>query len=442
MKSLLFIFILFGLTEGISAKESDQIFYGATASIDINPEIGIPLAGYGAKPRRLKGFVDWLNKYPHSTFFRPSEGRHDPIRAKVVVVIKGIKKLVFVSVDTIGVEYRFIDDLLKRLKPYSVKRAELFVSGTHTHSGPGTLSRKLPLELVAVDLFKQKNYNHLVDKTVEAIRLAFSRLEIVTLHKTSYEVEGLQRNKWRKDKEFFDNKVRLLVLKDQSQHLLGGILNFAVHGGALGSENLLYSADLPGTMERTLEEILITQGRSGSYHPTFAFMNGAEGDVGAKEGGFDGIKKMEDSFRLQSLKVFDHLIPVVGEIQSKIKRVWIGTPSYPISKKKNGEEWKPICIPIVPLFEQRSYLSMGRIGDLVFLSWPGEPTASLGFELQKLVKNKLKNSDPWIFSLTNDYMTYFVSKDEYREGSYDAQSALFGYRGGERIMKQLLKLAE
>jgi hypothetical protein len=129
----------------------DEAFRAGFAVKELDLEIGLPLAGYGSPMRRLKP-VDFKNNFRNCFFFKPSTGFHTPIRSKTMILEYHEKRIAFISVDVIGVEYDFINDLSRLLAEQGIGRENLVVSATHTHSGPGTLSRHLPLELVAVNL--------------------------------------------------------------------------------------------------------------------------------------------------------------------------------------------------------------------------------------------------------------------------------------------------
>lgn len=48
---------------------------------------------------------------------------------------------------------------------------------------------------------------------------------------------------------------------------------------------------------------------------------------------------------------------------------------------------------------------------MTFLSWPGEPSTQLGYDLQDMAR-KLGAVDPVVLGLANDYMSYFTTKAE------------------------------
>lgn len=417
------------------------------ADIDTQPEIGVPLAGYGSKSRRLKGFIDWKNKHKNSTFFKPSEGVHTPIRSKVMVLRKGGKHVVFISLDVIGVEYRFLKDVAKKFTKYAIDEEDFFISGTHTHSGPGTLSKRIPLELVAVDLFKKKNYKRMLNKVVESVELAISRLEPADLFSSRVEINGVQRNKFRrKEEEYYNKEAKFLVARSkQSGTWLGGLVNFAVHGGGLPHDLMLFSSDFPGQIEINLEKILAAKNGTHLYKPVFLFMNGAEGDVGVKNDPIDGesienIEKLGRLFGEQAASALDEsaLKPVTPEISIKRKHVRLGLTAGSSIKWCVGGMFKRLPatwrIPYFALYPTRAYISQVKIGDIVMMTWPGEASSRLGWDLQDLALKK-GAGDAWVLGLTNDYMTYFTTKSEFYEGAYDSCSSLFTYKGGERIVK-------
>ena len=187
------------------------------AAIDIEPAIGVPLAGYGAKERRLPGLVDWGNKHENATFFRPSTGRHSPIRSKSMVIRNDDAQVVFVSLDFIGVDKRLVSDLAARLEYLGISEDELIVGATHTHSGPGALTRRWSLAIVAADRYKRDVYEYIIRKIVASVEQAFEQLETADLLTASFETTGLQRNKFRHPGEgHFDVNARLLIARSRS----------------------------------------------------------------------------------------------------------------------------------------------------------------------------------------------------------------------------------
>ncbi|MCM0605721.1 MAG: neutral/alkaline non-lysosomal ceramidase N-terminal domain-containing protein [Xanthomonadaceae bacterium] len=441
------LFLLVAQLFSQTANASDALV--GIASVDTAPEIGIPLAGYGSKDRRLPGFIDWKNEYKHSFFFRPSTGVHTPIRAKVMAIKNEDKIVIFISLDVIGIERRFLTDLAKRFKKQGIPEEAFILSGTHTHEGPGTLSRRLPLELVAVDLFRKKNFKTMLDRVAGAVSAALANLEPADLFKSKVTIEGVQRNKFRfQDIEYYNKNANFLLAKSKTTGWwLGGMVNFAVHGGGMPSEILHYSSDFPGQIEINIEKYITEQNGIALYKPTMLFMNGAEGDVGVKH---DPIEHKETVENVENLgRVFgaqaeaafapQNLIPVEPTIEIRRRVVNLGlTAGSSLKWCVGGMFFKnhppEMMIPYFALFPHKSTISQVKLGDITILTWPGEASSALGWQLQaQAIKNGA--TDPWFFGLVNDYMAYFTNKTEFYEGAYDSCSSLFTYHGGERIMK-------
>lgn len=421
----------------------DHVLRAGIVGLDIQPKLGIPLAGYGDKLRRLK-HLDWDNTYPESFFFKPAIGEHTPIRSKTLVLHKDGKTLVFISIDTIGVEKVFVSDLAKKLAPLGVNEEDLIVAGTHTHSGPGTLSRTLPLELVAVDLFKRKNYDYVLARVTQSVHVAMHKLEPAELFTSSFEAEGMQRNKFRrKNEQHYNKQASFLLAKSQkTQKWLGGIVNFAVHGGGMPVDDLRFSSDFPGQIEMSVEDNLRQMNGDPESDVGVLFINGAEGDVavGNHERGVEIIEEMGREFGRQSRPALEAARAVTPEFSVKRERIWLGIPAPPLKYCLGDNSFLrkspvPLRIPIVPFMTQRSYLSIVKVGEITMLTWPGEPSTQLGFDLQAAAK-KHGVKDPWILGLTSDYMAYFTTKAEYNEGAYDSCSSEFNWRGGKRIIRR------
>ena len=415
------------------------------ATVDIEPPIGIPLAGYGARERRLPKYADWSGEHEHAAFFRPSTGRHSAIESKAMVIRRDGAQVVFVSVDLVGVEKRMVRDVAKRLASFGVEEHEIVLGATHTHSGPGTLSRRPSMAIVAADRFRRENYELVVGKIAESIERAVAGLQPVELVTGEFRTEGLQRNKWRRTGEgHFDSRARLLLARSpESGEILGGILNYALHGNGMPIDDLRYSSDTLGSIANSIEAELETRGHAA---PVILYFNGAEGDVGNRERSVDAVAEDGEAFSQQAIEsgVFDDLQPAGDGLGIKRRKVWLGLPGMSfrncVGKWKGGES-NPGPDPRLPLWlmQQRTWVSLVSIGDIHMLTWPGEPSVQVGYDTQALAE-AAGFSDAWILALTGDYQSYFTTREEYFEGAYDSCSSLFRWKGTDRIQKAMKKL--
>jgi len=103
------ILMAFGFAALLPAAE----FRAGTAKADLDPPVGIPMAGYSV---------------------RYSKGTLDPIEARVLAVSDGNRKLAFVTLDLC---YTFDPPVMQQIRE-RVRDAvdEVIFHASHTHSGP------------------------------------------------------------------------------------------------------------------------------------------------------------------------------------------------------------------------------------------------------------------------------------------------------------------
>lgn len=434
---------------GDAARASSAHAEVGIAAVDIEPAIGIPLAGYGAKERRVPGMIDWTNKYPGAFYFKPSTGRHSAIRSKAMVIRSGGQQVIFVSVDFVGVELALTRDLVKRLAALGVTEDNLVISGTHTHHGPGSITRRFALAVVAVDKFNRHNYNSILDKIQESVELAFARIAPAELLSTSLQTNGIQKNKFRKKGQgHYNNTARFLLARSaENGKLLGGIVNFPLHGNGMPVGDLRFSSDVLGQIELNLERVIAVHNHGIGQDPVVLFMNGAQGDVGnpvkTEEAVMsDGVRFAEQAI---AADIFSRLEPVRPTVSVQRSKVWLGMPGYsPKICAKNKESFIAkhglgLKIPLIFLYPQSTHISAITVGDILMLTVPGEPSTQVGLNLKQAVA-VFGYENPWILGLTNDYMAYFTTKDEYKEGMYDSCSSLFSWKGADRMQAKYLEM--
>ena len=372
----------------------------------------------------------YIHGYEYAKLFRPSSSAHDPIRAKSLVLVKGNEKLLFISLDVAGLTSEMYEDLLERLARRGYRRDQVFAAATHTHSGPGTLSRRWLWQVLASDRFQDKVYVGVLDGIVQSVSSAEQYAQPSQLFTASFSTEGLQRNRRHRD-GWFDPTANVLLAKSLSGDWVGAMVNFAVHGTALNARNLELSGDLPGAIERELQSQL---------HAPVLFINGAEGDVSPAEGGFEGIEKLSRSFTQQAMQAIPRAKPVQPTWSVRTSTLELGDPAVTIgaclsaSWHRGIGDWIVLGLgDSVPHSIALSYL---QLGELRMLAWPGEPTTTLGFDLKRTAPGA------WVLGLTNGYQGYFTSPGEFAEGRYEACSSLYGPQAGERVVKSFTELIQ
>jgi hypothetical protein len=362
----------------------------------------------------------------------------DPIRAKVMYVKNNQQQLLLISLDLVGVTKDFHADLVEKLKALGLKPSELIISGTHTHSGPGALSRNPFWQAVAMDRFQHRFYEKFLNQIAQTAQEAMAKAEPAELYTLSFETHELQRNRRGADRPL-DPRANLLLARSTSGAWLGGMVNFAVHGTWFGENNLKFSSDVPGAIEQNLSEFLKEENGYvlSPVVPDFVFINGAEGDVSpAKE-----YQELGRLFAEQAKQNWNSLRLLEAQnIAVTQKEIDLGLPMINISKCTENK-WLPkkLRIGVKRFISPKTLISQVHLGDLVFLTWPGEPTTELGLRLMDAAKED-GFEDAWVLGLTNDHLSYFVTEHEYEKGGYEACSNFFGASGGSKVIEEHRKL--
>ena len=409
-------------------------FQAGAASYDITPPIGTPLGGTGGFPRRYRYLVDWFGQHPYANFFTPSQGVHDPLHSKALILKNSKSSIVFISLDLVGITSELYEKLNADLKK-SGEFDEVIISATHTHSGSGALSTSWLWEILAMDQFNQTIYDEFIRGVKKSIELARERLEPAILESGSFDVEEIHHN--RRDRPgHMDNRANLLLAKTpDGKRTIGGIVNYAIHGMAMGGNGFLFSADVSGGIERHLEALL--SGTSGGLKPTMLFVNGAEGDVTTSFGGTEGIEKSGKIFASKA----SGILSVMKRIQPewKVRKLAVKMPKARLNLGVCGTQIgkKPLNLNLYigsKAAPRIATIWQIQLGDIKIMTFPGEPTTDIG-EAARALATANGDRDVWIFGLTNGHLAYLVTPEEYKQGGIEGCSALHGPQAATVLLR-------
>jgi len=224
------------------------------AKVDITPRVPCRLAGYGARDHDY-------------------EGIHDAISLRALFVRgAGGAEAVLLSADVL-----WFGDAAENIRSaieseLGVAGANVFMSGTHTHSAPAPRG----------DGGSREWLSSLEGRALAAGALAKSRLQPVTISVGRGQTHiGINRRERRPDgsvvlgcnpEGIVDREVIAVALDDLGGEPVARIANFACHGVVLGGGNYLVSGDWPGAAGTELEErmgcpVLSLNGGAGNVDP-------------------------------------------------------------------------------------------------------------------------------------------------------------------------------
>jgi hypothetical protein len=421
------LFLLAGSLPGFAAGELKAAV--GKSAIQLPP--GIPLAGYGGD-RRM--FPDVLGLYPYAFYLKPSQGTLDSIHVKVLVLDRADQsppRLVFVALDLVAVSAQMRADVLGKLGP-GYDPAGVFLSATHTHSGPGALFDNDFAEFVGSDRFVQSLYDDVLDQIVAAVQATVLQLKPAALEAVDFEAccVQLSRRGWS-----FDRSAHVLFVKSGSRHL-GALVNLAMHGTQLHDSNLELSADLPGAIAAELGRWL---GALQSEGPLpVLFVNGAEGDVVHAPG--KDMQQTANEFRAQVATQTRYAVD--GSWSVARSTVELGPATHTLGPFKSElPDSARIAIDLRSWMPQQVEIAALRLGRLRMLTWPGEPTGALALAARALCL--LPADMPLlVLGLTDAHVGYFTTPAQFETGEYEAKNSMYGPHAGHKLLNEHCKLLQ
>ncbi len=231
------------------------------ASAIITPPVGTPMEGYSAR----QGV---------------SQGVHDDLHARALVLDDGATTVALVSCDLLGVDRRLVAQARAlAAETTGIEPSNILIAATHTHAGP------VGLRLDVNEALVQLTARHIAG----AIAMAHRARRPAVLKVGRTQVDSVAQNRRAPDWPV-DTSLTVLLLDDPDplRPPIAAAVNFACHATVLYHTNLLLSADYPGAAVRTIERVfpglgaLFFNGACGNVNPVWIAQEFAETErVGA-----------------------------------------------------------------------------------------------------------------------------------------------------------------
>ena len=215
-----------------------------TAQIDITPPMGCRMAGYGS---RTEG----------------AQGIHDNLYARAMVLDDGATKVAIVACDVAGLDKHPVATIRQVVAELTdIPGDHVMVCTTHTHSGPSVRTgRGAPEELIEIT----------ARKIAGAVAIADRNRREGVLKVGRGRVSSVSQNRRHPDWPT-DPTLKVLRADTPERQPIGAILNYPCHGTVMNADNLMISADYPGSTVRTVQRVI------GEDVPIL-FINGAFGNI-------------------------------------------------------------------------------------------------------------------------------------------------------------------
>ncbi len=393
------------------------------AHVDITPplELNAPLGGYGERMNR------------------PAEGVHDRIYAKALVLSDGKQKFALVTADIVGFPPPVKPALIESLKAEGWSKQQLMLLASHSHTSieMNAINTANTFQVPQIGIFNQRVYEFLMPRLAQVVRDAEKSLVPVTIGTGSIELAGWNRN--RRGGSVVDSELTVTRIDKLDGKPLTVLVNFTAHPTFMNGEDMLFSGDWPGHLQRTLES-LIGEGVTAMYY------NGAEGDQAPQSRPDSGESRWERAERYGrdvGVMAFREWVKVKTrrdvpfayhlELVPLPERTW-----HPDFKKTGGEEYgldEKLLTEMLPkLFPAEAELVSVHVGELLIVGIPGEMAAELGLQIKAEAEQLSGAKHATIGGLADAWLSYILPEAEYTRGGYETSVSFYGPKLGQAVV--------
>lgn len=412
--------------------------------------------------------------------FSPSEGIHDPLMARTLVLDYGDEGAVAIAVlDLLGIHPWMAAELRRRAhNSLGIPVDAIVLSATHDHAAPTGLRS---------GMFSRLD-EELAEKTVatclEALTRAWELRQPVTMKLGSAQVTGVAMNR-RDPAGPVDETLRVLLL-DGDGGPVASLMNFACHATVLNGANLQMSAEFPGAACRIVQAAtgapaVYLQGACGNVNPVwvrqdFASVERAGQQVAAAAlSTIAQLRALPDGLRAHNIRWDEFPVtPLLGRTIEPRLRSARRELDLPLRDFESDEEYteriesarseaqanpesspaKRVAMAQLSRWEgerwaaawarrsgesgtRRTEVQAVSLGEgLALVSWPGE----FFVETAHAVRDALPGQELLLAGYANDYVGYVVPEQAFPEGGYESGVTFFTGEAETIIRKVSLEL--
>ena len=398
-----------------------QLKAGA-ARVQVTPAPGVWMAGYPPELGQVDDFPDNIKGYVGRK--EPSDGVHDPLWAKAVVLDDGYQRLGIVAIDTLIVTLDFTRGVREEIATRcNIPPQNLLINTTHTHGGPDVFGLHSPRNEVLE--------NQLREGVISAIEAACAGMVPAKLGLGRGRAGDIVMNR-RDPSAETDQEIAVLRLDGLDGHPMAIVVKMTCHPVILDYANYQFTADFCAYLYQTVEAqhpsalCLYLNGCAGNINPArFPYYehNNIYIDQTAENypvywGSFEEAERTGRIAGFEVLRVLEETPTASAtRLGGAIQNI-----DLPLKSKADRETFiKFLGIP--PHFAGRAMAAENlstevqalRIGDLTVIALPGEPFVETGFA----IKAAATNNNIIVLGYSNDDVRYILPASAYQGDKYE-----------------------
>jgi hypothetical protein len=406
------------------AAEVAGTWKAGVAAITITPEKPMWLSGYAGR-----------NK--------PAEGTLSDLHAKALLLEDPSgTRAVIVTMDLVGISRDFATALCEEVEQkHHLPRAAIFLSASHTHSGPvtrGNLAAMYSLDEVQARLIQEYS-EQLRPKLVGLVDAAFANLgpadvfrgcgyvTFATNRRNNPEGRVAQLREQGRLKGPVDHDVPILAVRAKDGKLRAVLFGYACHATVLSGYQ--WSADYPGFAQTALE-----QSHPGAVALFFAGCGGDQNPLPRRSAAMaEGYGKELARGVNDVLKA--PMAPVAGKLGLSYSEIELPFAELPSREKlvqettsthrATANRAKKLLADLdrgIPLPASYPFpVQVWQFGsDLSLVTLGGEDVVDYSLRL----KRELGHHSTWVAGYANDVMAYIPSLRVLKEGGYEGGGSM------------------
>ena len=397
------------------------------AVVDITPAEAIRLTGYGNRTN-------------------PTSDIRQRLHAKALAFSGAGRTAVLIATDLIGVPRAISDELGRRLAKVGVRREQLAVTSTHTHTGPllgGTLPYIFGSPLPAEQQGASDRYTkQLIDKLERVALDALASRRAARIAWTQGRVGFAAHRRVVKDGKWtafgispngpVDHDLPVLAVSDADGKLRAILVGYACHATTLEGRDNFIHGDWPGAAQELIE----------SRHPGAVALvtigAGADANPNPRGGGLADVQKHAEAVAAEVDRLLSGAMrPITAAPAGRFRVIDLALAPIPpraeweklvTRKDAVGMQARDIVaalergrrIPTSAPYPIQTW-SFGDDLHMVFLA--GEVVSDYSLRL----KRELDASRLWVNAYSNDVAFYVASRRMIPEGGYEVDRSMTYY---------------
>jgi hypothetical protein len=403
-----------------SIPTGDDILYVGAAKVDITPAVETfeDLNGNGrydaGEPfNDLNGDGKWNPVWLAGfSIARPALSVHDPLWARAILFEKNGRRAILISCDLVG----FLHPRIRTLREKIQGIDQVIFTSTHVHSGPDTVGLWGPF--LGLSGLSEAYLQRLEAGVVDCARRALESRVPAKLSAGASHVEGVCKD--IRPPDIRNETAAALLARDSAGKPIAVLVNFAMHPEGMGSKNRAVSSDYPHYLREAVER---------DFPGAVAVF--VSGDLGGMQTPDVKANSWEEIQRC-------------GEtIAARAKEALAGAPEVPVPEVKFASESVEFTLlnrrfhaalqagtfgkDLVTMVREfkgklllKSEVSALRLGEILFVTVPGEALPEVGKEIFAKMNARYK----FLVGLGQDEIGYILPKADFDPKKYEESMSL------------------